>query len=119
MFGHKPFPMEAGLNRGINICIGTESPIGLNSMDLFDELNTLKARYPHIPAAEMIQWATKNPAKALRCSHLLGSLEQGKKADIIGIRFSHDPNENILEEMLQEEPIVDFVMVGGEEVIIG
>ena len=35
-FGHKSFPMEAGLNRGINICLGTESPLNLTGMNLFD-----------------------------------------------------------------------------------
>ena len=119
MLGHKRFPMEAGLNRGINICLGTESPICLGGMNLFDELYHLKTKYPHIPAQEMLNWVTKNPAKALRCSDTLGSLEQGKKADIIGVRFSHAANEDILEEMLQEEPEIDFVMVNGEEVIIG
>ena len=119
MLGHKRFPIEVGINRGINICLGTESPISLTGMDLFDELFQLKIQYPHIPANEMINWVTKNPAKALRCSDSLGSLAQGKKADIIGVRFSHDANENILEEMLLEEPEIDFVMVNGEEVIIG
>jgi len=119
MFGNKNFPMEAGLNRGINICLGTESPVSLTCMNLFDELYHLKTRYPHIPAKEIINWVTKNPARALRCSHLIGSLELGKKADIIGVRFSHTPNEDILEELIQEEPEVDFVMVDGEEVIVG
>ena len=119
MLGHKRFPVEVGINRGINICLGTEGPISLSGMNLFDELFQLKIQYPYIPATEMINWVTKNPAKALRCSDSLGSLAQGKKADIIGIRFSHDANENMLEEILLEEQDIDFVMVNGEEVIIG
>ena len=119
MLEHKRFPMETGLNRGINICLGTESPVSLAGMNLFDELYYMKTCYPHIPARTMLNWVTKNPARALRSSHLIGSLEQGKKADIIGVRFSHTPNEDILEELLQEEPEVDFVLVDGEEVIVG
>jgi cytosine/adenosine deaminase-related metal-dependent hydrolase len=119
LFGDKPFPMESALNRGINICLGTETPVGLNSMNLFDELYYMKKLYPHIPVKNMIDWVTKNPAKALRCSDSLGTLEEGKKADIIGIRVSDSPRENILEEIFMEEPEVDFVMVGGEEVIVG
>jgi imidazolonepropionase-like amidohydrolase len=108
------------MNRGINICLGTESPIILGGMDLFDELFHLKTKYPHIPAKEMINWVTKNPAKALRCSNMLGTLEEGKKADIIGIRVLSDPQEeHILEDLLVEEPIIDFVMVNGEEMIVG
>ncbi len=117
-FGHKPFPMEAALNRGVNICLGTEAPFGLNSMNLFEEIYLMKRHYPHIPIIQMIDWVTKNPARALRCSSTLGSLEEGKKADIIGVRVSSDPQKDLLEELLLEEPQVDFVMVDGEEVII-
>ncbi len=120
MLGHKRFPLEAAMNRGINLCLGTESPILITGMDLFDELFHIKTHYPHIPAKEMINWVTRNPARALRCSNMLGTLEEGKKADIIGIRVLGDPQEEtLLEELLVEEPIIDFVMVNGEEMIIG
>ncbi len=119
MFGDKPFPMESALNRGVNICLGTETPVGLNSMNLFDELYHMKTLYPHIPARDMINWVTKNPARALRCSNSIGSLEVGKKADIIGVSISENPQEDLLEELFLEEPEVDFVMVNGEEVIVG
>ena len=119
LLGDKPFPMESALNRGINICLGTETPLGLNSMNLFEELYYMKTLYPHIPARDMINWVTKNPARALKCSDSIGSLEEGKKADIIGVRIAGNPADDVLEELFLEEPQVDFVMVGGEEVIVG
>ncbi len=119
IFGHKQFAMETALNRKINICLCTESPISLNSMNLFDELYNLKILYPHIPSEEMIRWVTINPAKALKSDKWLGSLEEGKKADIIGVKFSDDPGENILEDLFMKKVEIDFVMVNGEEVIVG
>lgn len=120
MFGHKPLPVEVALKRGIHLCLGTESPLSLNSISLFDELFHLRSLYPHIPAKEMLRWVTSNPAKALKCYDQIGSLAVGKKADIIGVRFSfsHGHNQDILEEMLMEEPQIVFVMVNGEEVIV-
>ncbi len=117
--GHKPFPVDVARNRGINLCIGTESSATAASMSLFDELYTLKQDYPHIPALELITWITLNPAKALRCANELGTLEPGKKADITGVRFAHENGADLLEELLVEQPEVVFVMVNGEEIIVG
>jgi cytosine/adenosine deaminase-related metal-dependent hydrolase len=119
--GDKRFPLEPALKRGINICLGTESPVSSLSMNLFDEIYALKAQYPHIPYFTMFNWITKNSARALRCTETLGGLVQGKKADIIGIPLLHEPHtaEDIFEEIFQNNPSVDFVMVGGEEIVVG
>jgi 5-methylthioadenosine/S-adenosylhomocysteine deaminase len=116
---HKPFPLDIALSRRINICIGTESPTSFAPLNLFDELFRLKSLYPHIPAAEMIKWMTVNAAKALRCGERLGAIVEGRLADLVGVRFAHDPHEDLLEEMIASEPEVVFVMVDGEEVIAG
>jgi 5-methylthioadenosine/S-adenosylhomocysteine deaminase len=118
VLGHKPFPLDVALNRGMNVCLGTESPESSGPMNLFDELYLLKTTYPHVPAARLISLATSNAAKALRCNEL-GTLEPGKLADIVGLRFPHDPREDVLEEMVVEELRVVLVIVDGEEVIVG
>jgi 5-methylthioadenosine/S-adenosylhomocysteine deaminase len=117
--GHKPFPLDVAFRRGINICLGTETPTTGRPMNLFDELYQLKTAYPHIPARDMLRWATQNPANALGCGGQLGSLEVGKKADIVGIRMPHDTQNDILEEAIREEVEIAFVLVDGEEIIIG
>ncbi|MGD9201287.1 MAG: amidohydrolase family protein [Chitinispirillia bacterium] len=118
LFGHKRFPLEIALNRKMNICLATETPISFDSINLFDELFYVKREYPYIPATQLIDWVTINPAKALGCQDILGTIENGKKADIIGVNISHNPKNDILEEMLEEEPEIDFVLVNGEEVIV-
>jgi 5-methylthioadenosine/S-adenosylhomocysteine deaminase len=115
---HKSFPLEVARNRGIQICLGTEGMVAAGATNLFDDLFCLKMAYPHIPAAEMLRWVTKNPAAALKASDKLGSVTPGKYADIIGVRFLCDPGENILETLLISDPTVAFVMVNGEEIIV-
>ena len=115
--GHKPFPLDAALNRGIHLCLGTESIVYSESMDLFDELNFAKRLYPHVPAAEMLRWVTQNPADALGAGDRLGSLAEGKLADIIGVHIRHDGGEGLLEQLIIGEPDVRLVIVNGEEVI--
>jgi aminodeoxyfutalosine deaminase len=115
--GHKPFPFDAARLRKIPLCLGTESIVYSESMDLFDELNFAKQRYPHIPAREMLEWVTVNPARAIGAQELLGSLEAGKLADVIGVSVRRDKADDLLEQLILGEPEVKLVMVGGEEVI--
>jgi cytosine/adenosine deaminase-related metal-dependent hydrolase len=116
--GHKMFPIDAARNRNINICLGTEGIAAAGLMSLSDELFSLKCAYPHIPAAELLRWVTINPAIALNMEDKLGTLAPGKLADIIAVRFAHNPQEDLLEEFLVEDAEMVMVMVDGEEVII-
>ena len=117
MLGHKRFPLEVALNRRVQICLGTEGIAPVGQMSLFDELFALKNAYPHIGAAEMLRWVTQNAANALRAGSRLGSLTEGKLADLIAVRFAHDPKEDVLEELLLSEGEMALVMVDGQEVI--
>jgi cytosine/adenosine deaminase-related metal-dependent hydrolase len=115
--GHKRFPLEIALNRRVLFCLGTEGIAPAGGMDLLDELFALKCAYPHIAAAEMLQWITRNPAIALKMGNALGSIAPGKLADLIAVRFTHDPKEAILEELIQADVEMALVMVDGQEVI--
>jgi aminodeoxyfutalosine deaminase len=114
---HKPFPMDSARSRRIKLCLGTESIVYSESMDLFDELNFAKRLYPHIPAAEMLRWVTQNPADALGAGDRLGSLAEGKLADIIGVRIRPDGMDDMLEQLIAGESDVRLVIVNGEEII--
>jgi aminodeoxyfutalosine deaminase len=115
---HKPFPVDLALKRGIRVCAATETVADSPSLSLFDELYRLRLRYPHIPAPQLLSWVTRNPAIALGMGGKLGILAPGRLADIVGVHLRHDPNKDVLEELLAEEPIVTFVMVDGEEIIV-
>ena len=116
--GHKAFPLDVAMNRKVRICLGTEGVSPPGFMSLFEELYSLRSDYPHIPASEMIKWVTSNAAEALNMGDSLGTLSPGKLADLIAVRFAHDPDENPLEELLVEEPDIRLVVVDGEEVVV-
>ncbi|MBN1127862.1 MAG: amidohydrolase family protein [Chitinispirillaceae bacterium] len=115
--GHKRFPLEVALNRRVLFCLGTEGIAPAGDMGLLDELFALKCAYPHIPAKEMLRWITQNAAHALKMGDTLGSLSAGKLADLIAVRFTHDPREDILEELIMADVEMALVMVDGQEVI--
>lgn len=115
--GHKGFPLEVALSRKVPICLGTEGVSAPGFTSLFDELYSLKNAFPHIAAKEMLRWLTINPAKALNMENDIGSLEPGKLADIISVRFPCDPSQNPLEELLLSEPEIVMVTINGNEII--
>lgn len=89
-------PIQAMLQRKINICLGTDGPASNNCLDMFREmfLVTGLAKYKNcdasaVDAYEVLKMATINGAKALNLN--CGVLEAGKLADLI-ILDLHQPN---------------------------
>lgn len=101
------------LKEGICVTIGTDGAPSSNRMDMVDELWLTSLIHkgwrldPTVMKAEQIlQMATKNGAKALLDEDLYGSLEVGKKADLIIINPNsasmlplHDPIANLVTSM--------------------
>lgn len=99
-------PIPAMLEKGINVCLGTDGAASNNSLNLFHELNLLTlihkgvARTPQcISAKEGFRIATINGAKALGLEKEIGSLEAGKKADLAVLNLntpSLTPRNNLI-----------------------
>jgi len=83
-------PIPKLLDAGVKVGIGTDGTASNNNLNLFEELRTmtllhkLSSNNPTvIPAKQAIEIATIGGAKVLRKEKEIGSLEVGKKADII------------------------------------
>lgn len=81
------------LGKNIAVGLGTDGEKENNNLDMFEEMKSasLLAKLKAENAAELDAWdvcqmATINGARALGIDHKVGSLEVGKKADIIAIR---------------------------------
>lgn len=77
---------------GINLALGSDNVTNNNSYDLFKEMQILgklmaiHERKPNpLPTREILRMATINGAKALGLAQEIGSLEVGKKADLISL----------------------------------
>ena len=117
-------PIQAMLQRKINICLGTDGPASNNCLDMFREmfLVTGLAKYKNcdasaVDAYEVLKMATINGAKALNLN--CGVLEAGKLADLI-ILDLHQPNmqpiHNIAKNIVYSgsKSNVKCTMVNGE-----
>ena len=86
-------PVVAWLAHGIVAGLGTDGPAGSNNdFDLFEEmdlaakLQKLETRNPRaLPAKQALEMATLGGARALGLDREIGSLEAGKRADIITV----------------------------------
>jgi|GEM_PF-37640 len=87
-------PLPEMIKAGINISLGTDSACSNNALDMFQEMKTAALLHkvnqlnPMATDAQMIlDMATINGAKALNLEKEIGSLEKGKKADLIILNF--------------------------------
>lgn len=78
------------LNAGINITLGTDGQGSGSNLDLFEVMKFtallqkgINEEPKQMPAYEVIKMATINGAKALNKENEIGSIKEGKKADII------------------------------------
>src|SRR5437762_8917069 len=101
-------PVARMLELGVNVGIGTDGPASNNDFDMFEEtrLAALLAKGTSgdptaLPARDALAMATRIGARAMHLDHLTGSLEPGKRADLIVVdldrlhnvpAFDRDPN---------------------------
>lgn len=99
-------PVPAMLEKGINVCLGTDGAASNNSLNMFHELSLLTLIHKGVnktpqcvSAKEGFRIATINGAKALGLDEETGSLEVGKKADIAILNLntpSLTPRNNLI-----------------------
>lgn len=95
-------PIQKFLNNGIQIGIGTDGVASNNDLDMFDELRSsalsqkLSTGDPStLNARTVIEMATIMGARAIGMDDKIGSIEKGKKADLIMLDLSR-PHANPL-----------------------
>ena len=88
-------PVMKMLETGVNVGIGTDGPASNNDLDMFEEVRlaafiakAVTNDPTSLPAPQALLMATRLGAQALHIGHLTGSLEAGKRADLILVDVS-------------------------------
>jgi len=88
-------PVSKMLEIGLNVGIGTDGAASNNDLDMFEEIRlaALLAKNASgdptsLPAPIAVSMATRLGARALHLGHLTGTLEVGKRADLILVDIS-------------------------------
>lgn len=118
-------PINSALEKGVYIGLGTDGAASNNNLNFLEEmgagakLQALRYGDQSITAQQMFQMATIEGAKALGLEKEIGSIELGKRADIMALDLSHvsfhpfyNPISNIVYSARGNE--VSFVMCEGQ-----
>lgn len=122
-------PVPEMLRRGLKLGLGTDGAASNNNLDLFQEMDTaaklhkLHSRDPEVVSARrVLQMATRGSAEALGLGEVLGSLEMGKKADLIIVGKSspaafprYDPYSSLVYALNGSS--VETVVIGGRLIL--
>jgi 5-methylthioadenosine/S-adenosylhomocysteine deaminase len=82
-------PIKNMLERGISVSLGADGAACNNRLDMFTEMRSmaLLQKVSHgpeaVPATQALRIATMGGAKALGLDGEIGSLEEGKRADVV------------------------------------
>jgi 5-methylthioadenosine/S-adenosylhomocysteine deaminase len=122
-------PVRRLLDAGVNVALGTDGAASANDLDIWMAIR-LAGFLPsimhddptEISAKELVRMATINGAKAMGVDSLLGSIEVGKRADLVmldpdafGTMPSFEPLGTLAYATTRAE--VHTVMVGGNVVV--
>jgi cytosine/adenosine deaminase-related metal-dependent hydrolase len=80
-------PVERFYASGVHVAIGTDSLASVDDLNVFAELAAVRRLAPAVPAARIIESATIQGAAALGFADEYGSIEPGKRADLIAVRI--------------------------------
>ena len=122
-------PVRDMLDSGIKVCLGTDGPASNNNMDMLETLKLAalmqkvdKLDPGAISAQKVLEMATIDAAYCIGQADSLGSIEVGKRADLMVIDpwkpnsiALHDPVASLVYSCTQEN--VDTVIVNGRIVM--
>jgi len=127
-------PIRRMLEVGLNVGIGTDGPASNNDLDMFEEIrlaaliSKVATNDPTtLPAPLVLLMATRMGANAMHIGDITGSLEPGKRADLIVVdtnpvhnapRFERDPN-GVYAQLVYAAKATDVtdVMINGKFVL--
>jgi 5-methylthioadenosine/S-adenosylhomocysteine deaminase len=101
-------PLAILLEKGVNVCLGTDGAASNNDLDLLGEMRTAamlakgnSGNASACKARQAIEMATINGARALGMADQIGSIEVGKCADLIAINLASLNTQPLYEPVAQ------------------
>lgn len=122
-------PLKGLLDAGVNLCFATDGVASNNDLDILAEMDLTAKLHKAVnndpsflPAARVLQMATRDAAKALGVGNRRGSLEPGKDADICLLSLQelecqpvYDPHSHVVYALGARH--VRDVLIAGEVVL--
>ncbi len=105
-------PLSNFFESDLRVGFGTDSLASNDDLNILSELKTALLQHK-IPPQQLVKMATLGGAQVLRMENQIGSLEEGKQADIIVVELPFDHDDIYLSLVDAEKAKVIFTMVAG------
>jgi 5-methylthioadenosine/S-adenosylhomocysteine deaminase len=83
-------PVERFYASGVRVAVGTDSLASVEDLNVFAELKMMRELATAVPARRILESATKSGSDALGFGSDLGTLEPGKRAELIAVAVPAD-----------------------------
>ena len=103
-------PLESFYESGVPVAFGTDSLASVADLDMFAELREARRIAPRVAARTLLESATLVGARALGFGADLGSIEPGKRADLLAVGVPDDVSD--VEEYLVSTSRLDVGWLG-------
>ncbi len=109
-------PLKKFLDAGITVGLGTDSLASTPSLSMWDEMRYAYRihRRDGITPRDIFRLATIGGAKALGLDKEIGTIEKGKKADIIAVPLPKKNTGDLYSDLLRETKSCIMTMVNGK-----
>jgi 5-methylthioadenosine/S-adenosylhomocysteine deaminase len=114
-------PLPQMMRAGVAVGLGTDGAASNNDLDMWEEMDTAAKLHKlttgdpkTLPAGEALALATINGARALHMDSDIGSLEAGKRADIVVVdldALNQTPRYNIYSHLVYATKAADVLTV--------
>lgn len=112
-FGHPRHPLPRLLAAGAAVALGTDGRASNPDLSLLAEMRFVAAHFPELPAADVLRLGTLAGAQALGRDREIGTLQAGKRADLVAValddRDASDPHELLFDSA---QPVVGTMIRG-------
>jgi cytosine/adenosine deaminase-related metal-dependent hydrolase len=113
-FGHAPFPLKALRERGVTVCLGTDSLASNNSLDLRSEMREVRGMQ-ELSDRECVEMATLHGARALGQEGILGELSPGATADLTALAHEGSTPPEPYASVVESRAPARLLVVNGRE----
>ena len=113
-FQDTPYPLQTILDRGVLVALGTDSRASNPDLNLFAEMQYIAQAHPTVDPALLLRIGTLHGARALGLESTTGSIEAGKRADLITVACDPQSPSQLSEAVTSPESRVEGVMSAGQ-----
>ncbi|HWD18765.1 MAG TPA: amidohydrolase family protein [Verrucomicrobiae bacterium] len=120
-FGHQPFSYRELANRGVNVCLGTDSLASVTKagaapleLSLFAEMRQFAGANPDVAPEEILRLATTHAARALGMAEQVGEISPGAAADLIALPLPSANARDVCAAVVHDAAHVVAAMIDGQ-----